>query len=315
MTQWPWIAINQKVGGRSEMDNEIGIVHFPNANSRHNYFTVHNIRAAHEISRGMGTNVGILDHEFAVSKHQALYHSGKDFGGPSTSFEEVEGHGYWMACVVKEIAPECRIHALHVGYPCPPLGDPDTCSKAIFEAINWAVDSGIEILTSSHGMDAYAPRRKEIDAAVSSATQRGTATCFLHYDHPDNILPYGTFPYRSDAYTRHPDINIWHYDYNTLFLSQYQRYLEASKPLRSGDEIPYFSMSSTAPVTGAFVALMMAVQPGLPVSAYRQALIDSSYSWSYVGEASFEQGESPRVADIFRAIQLLSSATPGPAFV
>ena len=41
-------------------------IHFPNANSRQTYFTVHDIWDAWEMSKGAGVRVGILDHSFGV---------------------------------------------------------------------------------------------------------------------------------------------------------------------------------------------------------------------------------------------------------
>ncbi len=285
---------------------DTGTFHFANANSRQTCFTVHNVSGAHALTLGEGVDVGILDHLFAMDRHTDLYASGRDFVGNAGSLAESEGHGFWMASVVREIAPKCRIHALNVFDK-----DPDSFSAAIAAAVRWAASNGINVLTCSHGMYAYNARRADVDAAVAGAVDLGVATCFLHYDHEANMLPYGVFPYLS-GYARTPDLNVWHYDYSVLFCDQYREFLGRSEPPRSGNDIPFFSMSSTAAATGAFVALLMALKPELPPQDYRKILIDTSYAWSYEGVATFETGESPRVADVGRAAALLSGRKGRP---
>ena len=280
--------------------DDLGFIHFPNANSRHTYFTVHKVAAAHRFTKGTGVKVGILDHCFAVRKYSELYVSSLDFVGDTNSLEHEDGHGYWMACALKEIAPECEVYALNVYRE-----NASAFSEAIADSVYWAVENHLNVLTCPHGRYAYDARRKELDAAAEQATEKGIVTCFLHYDHPNNILPWSVFPYNGHEYSREPDINIWQYDYNTLFLEQYKRYRNATEPPRSGDEIPYYSASSTAVVTGGFVALLMRIRPGLPYSVYRQILIETSYRWSYSGQATFERGETPRVVDIERAVEYL----------
>lgn len=277
-------------------------IHFTNANSRPTYFTVHRVAEAHRISTGEDVAVGVLDHSFATTKYEALFTAGRDFVGNPTSLLEDDGHGYWMARVLREVAPTCDIFALNVANE-----DPIRFSGAIVEAIDWAVENGVHVLTCSHGKYVYDAWRDEIDAAVSRAVTRGVATCFLHYDHPYNILTTGAFPYNGHEYNRAPDLNIWQYDYNTLRIQQYEEYLDATEPPTSGNDIPFFSMSSTAAVTGGFVSLLMALQPGLPASRYRDILIETSYSWSYNGAATFEHGEVSRVVDIAAAVERLRS--------
>lgn len=254
------------------------------------------------MSFGTGVRVGILDHCFATTKYQSLYASGRDFASNPDSLQEIESHGYWMACVLREIAPACDIYALNVGDRVP-----DRFAEAIIKAIDWAIENNIRILTCSHGKYVYDAKRTDVDAAVSRAVTHGIVTSFLHYDHPDNILPFGIYPYNGKEYNRTPDINVWHYDYNTLFVRQYQDLIKATDTPRSGNDIPYFSMSSTAAVTGGFVSLLMALEPDLPAGQYRDLLIDTSHPWTYNGTATFEQGEVPRVVDIAAAVHQLRS--------
>lgn len=85
---------------------------FPGANSRATYFTMHNIAAAQDLSRGGGVRVGILDHGFGFDSHRGLYADGVDFrdNGALSAYAE---HGYWMALTLREIAPDVEIVALN----------------------------------------------------------------------------------------------------------------------------------------------------------------------------------------------------------
>lgn len=46
---------------------------FTNANSRETYYTMHNIKSAHQYSKGKGIRIGILDWLFACEKHTDFY--------------------------------------------------------------------------------------------------------------------------------------------------------------------------------------------------------------------------------------------------
>ena len=87
-------------------------IHIPNANSRDTYFTIHNILEAHKYSKGKGVKIGILDWGFGFSEHGELYAGGECFNDNRENFDENSEHGYWMAAVLKEIAPECEVYAL-----------------------------------------------------------------------------------------------------------------------------------------------------------------------------------------------------------
>ena len=87
---------------------------FRGANSHETYFTMHNIRAAHAITKGKGAKIGILDHSFGFDVHPGLYAGGQPFQADdwAQTFHERSHHGYWMALVAHEIAPEAEIYAL-----------------------------------------------------------------------------------------------------------------------------------------------------------------------------------------------------------
>ena len=65
------------------------------------------------MSKGVGIKVGIIDWNFGISEHSDIYTDVLDFTGSSNN--HLSGHGYWMAAVLKEIAPECEVYGLGVG--------------------------------------------------------------------------------------------------------------------------------------------------------------------------------------------------------
>ncbi len=109
------LAVCLPVSMPAQSDSSNTPLVFPGANSRQTYFSIHNIPAAHEISLGEGVRVGILDHSFGHGSHDGLYKGGKDFVGEQGigSLAGNSHHGYWMALVLREIAPRVQIYALN----------------------------------------------------------------------------------------------------------------------------------------------------------------------------------------------------------
>jgi len=250
-------------------------IFIPNANSRETYFTMHNIREAHKYSKGKGVKVGVIDWLFD------------------------NGHGLWMASVLREIAPECEIHTINaVSY------ESDEIRNNLFvSAIDWAIENGMDVLTYSH-MKLNAELTGE---AISKAVRHGITTTFIHNDHPDNIWCGGCMPYYGQGFSREPDINIYHYDYNQLFISQYESYADKiarGEHIGSGNDIPYFSISSTSAVTGGFVAILKSIKPSLTPSECKEILMNTSYPITErIGEHWYDIDVCPRVADIGKAVK------------
>lgn len=283
---------------RAKYDNWI-VVNFPNANSRETYFSIHNIEEAHKSGKGAGIKIGILDWGFGYEEHEGLYAGGLDFSENPENFNHTNEHGYWMANVLKEIAPECEVYALGTFIP----DSEDKWVDAMIAAINWAIANDIDILTLSH-QPLSKKSRPRFDEAVNRAVDRNIVTTFIHYDNPNNILPNGLLEDDS-FYERKPDINIFHYDYNTLFVSQYLEYKE-SGPISNGENIiPYFSISSMSPVTAGFVAILKSINGGLTPAEYKDILIKTSYQTHYKGDAPFEDADVDNVADIGKAVAYL----------
>lgn len=277
---------------------DIPILHFPNANSRPTYLTIHNVPGAWLISKGAGVKVGILDHSFGYDVHKGLYAGGKNFqeGDWGRSFKGESHHGFWMASTLREIAPEAQIYAL--GTYC---SDESDKVDAMVRAIDWAIENDLDVLTYSAG-SFPAETRKRLDSAVDRALANGIVTTFIHYPHAGNVLPTWLGPRTGDD-DREPDVNILQYDYSIVFTRQYVTWMQnkGKHQLRS----PFLSISSTSPVTAGFVALLKSVQPNIRPAAVKQILMKTSR------ETVFEGRRSPRTVDIAAAIQSVTKQTTG----
>ena len=124
-----------------------------------------------------------------------------------------------MALVLKEIAPDVEIYALNISFK-----DEEQKTENMVKAIDWAIDHDLDVLTYSSSRF-LEKNRKKLDEAVDKAMENNIVTTFIHYDHKENILPDGFFAYRGseDYNSRKPDLDIYHFDYNTLFLKDYFR--------------------------------------------------------------------------------------------
>jgi hypothetical protein len=284
---------------------QLDVISFENANSRDTYFTVHKVAQAQKIGKGKGIKVGILDHSFAMNKHQGLYTEGKDFSGKTDLLYDEEAHGYWMASVLREIAPECSIYALNTY-----AFDENQTVKNMVDAINWAIGNKIDILTYS-GEPFNSVNRELVNTAIDKAVQNGIVTTFINNDDENNIYPSCMFPLMSNGMSRPPDLNIFHYDYNSLIIDKYISSVIEKKAVKSGDDIPYFSHSSTSPVTGGFVAILKSINNTLSPKEYKDILIKTSYSTNFYDWNFKEQYECSAVVDIEKAakyVQKISKA-------
>jgi hypothetical protein len=261
---------------------------FPEANSRATYFDIHNVRAAWEISRGAGVKVGILDHSFGYGAHEGLYAGGANFqdGEWGASFKEDSHHGYWMASVLREIAPEVEIYAL-----CTYASDETSRVNAMVRAIEWAIEHDLDVLTYSAARFSEENRSK-LDRAVERAIEHGIVTTFIHYPHPRNLLPtWMGGPSGDDERTA--DVNVLHYDYSVVFTQRYAEWLESGT---KSSYRPFLSLSSTSPVTAGFVAMLRSVAPTMNPEECKRVLVETSRPMDFEGH------RSRRVVDIAAAL-------------
>ncbi|RCX19455.1 subtilase family protein [Anaerobacterium chartisolvens] len=273
-----------------------GLVVFSNANSRDTYSTVHNLKAAQAISTGEGVKVGIMDWSFGYSTHKDLYADAVNFSENKGALDE-ELHGFWMANTLKEIAPDCDIYAL-----CTTDMDEDKQVDNMVKAIDWAIQNNIDVLTYSNASFSEKNRPK-IDEAVNKAVDHGIVTTFIHYDNPNNFYPNGFFD--SSEGKREADVNILHYDYNILIQNKYEKYKSFNgdfSKIKTGDDVPYLSMSSTSPVLAGFVAILKSINPNLSPQDYKDALIKTSYQTEYYDWGFGLKSNISHVADVGKAV-------------
>lgn len=284
-----------------ELDDYDPIIYQENGNSRDTYFTIHHVKEAWQFGKGKGIKVGILDAYFAFDEYPDLYTDGQDFSNEENgdALKKWKSHGWSMAYVLREIAPECEIYALNISHE-----SEDKKVDSLIAAIDWAIQSKLDVLTLSQE-EISKKNRERFDRAVNKAIENGIVTTFIHYDNPKNLLPYSTTPYLKH-YNREPDVNIYHYDYNDINIDLLREFNNRQTPPDSGDDVPYFSYSSMSPVLAGFVAILKSIDNTLTPEEYKQLLIDTSYSMEYKGVMRWENGISEHTVDINKAASVLS---------
>jgi hypothetical protein len=281
------------------MEKKILHINFQNANSRETYYSMHNVKNAHKYGKGKGVKVGILDWCFGQNEYSDLYADCVDMSNSKYFTESKPEHGYWMACALREIAPECDIYAINYLNG----SNSDCFAKEIEQAILWAADNKINILTYSNRAF-KSGERIVVDKAVEIAVSKGMIPTFIPYDNDNNIIP-GALLY-SHYGNREPDVKILHYDYNTLFLDRYEKYKSTTKSdMKSGDDIPYFSISSTSPVLAGFIAIMKSIDDSLTADDCKKILKETSYTACFEGYAPFDDLNPENVADIGKAAEMV----------
>ena len=142
--------------------------------------------------------------------------------------------------------------------------------------------------------------RERFDAEVNKAVEQGIVTTFIHYDNPNNILPWGIWNDGGEEYyDRAEDINIFQYDYNTLFLDNYKEALGDPGFEKGYRDQLYTSVSSMSVVTAGFVAMLKEVDDTLTPAEYKEILTATSHPAEYAGE------KAEHVADIGAAVRYL----------
>ena len=273
-------------------------INFPDANSRDTYDSIHHVKAAQKLSTGAGVKVGIMDWGFGLEEHAGLYAGGKDFTTYSyhdDNFNHTSEHGFWMAQTLKEIAPDVEVYALGTYVP----DSEEEWVDAMIEAIHFAMEQDMDILTLSH-QALSEESRERFDAEVNKAVEQGIVTTFIHYDNPNNILPWGIWSDGGEGYyRREADINIFQYDYNTLFLDNYKEVMTDPEFDRNYKDNLYVSVSSMSVVTAGFVALLQEIDDTLTPAEYKEILIETSRPVEYAGE------KAEYVVDIEAAVRYL----------
>ena len=272
--------------------NRLWHINYNDANTRPTYNDYHHIKAAQQLATGKGVKVGILGKYFGYDANRELFAGGVNFTGDENAFREVDEHGLWMATTLREIAPDAEIYALNAR-----SSNRSAEKKAIVQAVDWAIENNIDILTYS--AQAFRDEdRDEIDRAMKKAIGHGIITTLIHYNLPENILPWGFLSSPTETYKREPDVNIYHFDYNMLLLFKYEKFLaNGSKRTGSWGDLPHFSNSSMSPVLAGIVAMMREIDPQLSPAQIKNILIKTSYTVEYEGNTA------PHVVDAEAALQ------------
>lgn len=293
------VILNIYLVQRFGQSEDIWNINVPDANSRESYVSIHNVKEAQKVSTGAGVKVGILDWGFGFEEHEGLYAGGKDFTSYSyheDNFNHTSEHGFWMAQTLKEVAPDAEVYALGTFVP----DSEEEWVDAMIDAVHWAMDEGIDILTLSH-QEISDENRQRFDAEIDKAVEQGIVTTFIHYDNPNNILPWGIWSDGGEEYyDRAEDINIFQYDYNTLFLDNYRDAVKDPEFEGNYKDQLYTSVSSMSVVTAGFVAMLEEVDDTLTPEEYKAILIETSRPMEYAGE------RAEHVADIEAAVRYLA---------
>lgn len=149
------------------------------------------------------------------------------------------------------------------------------------------------------------------NAAVKSAYDHGIITTFIHNDSIYNLWPFGCLKFFGEKnFSRTPDLNIYHFDYNNIFFEQYEKYLQKisnGEKLQSGDEIPFFSFSSMSPVLAGFVAIIKEIKPLYSFEQIKEILIENSYEITEKSDNWYDLNPCKNVVDLEKTVKSLIS--------
>jgi hypothetical protein len=255
-----------------------------------NHYSIHNLRPAHRITLGGGAKVGILDRSFGLDSHPELYSGGHVFSErPPLEREQANNHrGYWMALALHEVAPDAEIYPLVL-----PSNEEKPLVEAIVEALDWAVEHDLDVVTYCGG-DFPEADRENLDRAVERTVEAGVVVVFLGYSHPLNLLPGGFGSFRQAA-ERAPDLHIFSPDCSAMLTEEVVALIQADDDAIQRSR-PFLGRPNAGSVTAGFVALMRSVDPVATPWKIKRALVESSRPMEYQGLSA------SRVPDAFRAV-------------
>ena len=294
------LAFNVFTVQKIRKDNQIWNLSFQNANSWDNYLSIHHVKEAHEKSKGKGIKVGILDHYFGIKDHKGLYAGEKDFLSRQSDHESISEHGYWLTNTLKEIAPECEVYALST------LESDDEQKKvqAMVEAIDWAIENKLDILTYSEAIIENEDNKVLLDQAVEKAEQSGVIITFIHYEHPNNLEPIGMY-FEDEVLQGQPFVTIYSYDYNLLLKEHFNKFGMGKTGTEETLDL-FFSNSSSSVVTAGMLAILKSINPNLTPAEYREILVQSAHEGVITEPQTLKEIHIKHLADIDAAIQYMN---------
>ncbi len=263
-----------------------------------NHYSIHNLRPAHGITLGEGAKVGILDHSFGLDSHPELYAGGHVFSErhPLKREKDENHRGYWAALALREVAPGAEIYPLVL-----PSAEEGPIVDAIVQALDWAVEHDLDVVTYCGGAFSEGDREK-LDRAVERAVKAGVVVVFLGYSHSLNLLP-GAFGASAKEAHRTPDLQIFSYDCATLLAGEVVALLETDDDAIQRRR-PFLGRPNAGTITAGFVALLRSVDPAATPTEIKKVLVDTSRPVEYRGLSA------PRVPDAFRALTSVSGDGP-----
>jgi hypothetical protein len=208
-----------------------------------------NVPLAWQQSTGKGVTVAVIDQGFHPGNpafegklaDKAAFFPGQDFTGDNNF------HGTSMAKNVLAVAPDVSLVLLHAGesniFP--------LMTKAFAEAIDYAVASEVDVITSSAGPW---PNIPEVHAAIERAIDAGIVFVWFHYTGSNQAVIRPGFFWQS----------AWE-------VGAFDRFLEADKPLdlEAG-------LSNTAPQIAGIAALILQNEPALSPAQVKQRILETS---------------------------------------
>ena len=271
---------------------------FPNANSWDNYFSVHDIKEAQKVSTGKGIKVGILDHYFGCNEHLDLYAGNYDFLDNKNDHDSISEHGYWMACTLKEIAPDVEIYALSTTDK---NGNENNTVQAISRAVDWAIENHIDILSYSDELIKDNINKSILDKAVVKAHNNGILITFIHYDNKFNIKPTTIY---EESEKESNNLTIYPYDYNVLLIKEFKKYGMGKADGKEWVKT-YYSESSMSKVMAGFLALLKERNPNLSPEDYKAILINTVQEKNIVEPNTMKKIKCKNVVNINEAIKYM----------
>jgi len=245
----------------------------PGENIKTNFINYHNIDKTRQITRGRGVKVVVLDWMFNIKSDS----SGKYINPVSLVPNQDIGayqpwHGEWMAEIIHQIAPDCKI--IPVRARPASVENEDALSekpyeKYIIEGIRLAADKGAVAVTNSMGP---LKQSEELNKAVRYAEKRGTVFIDVHPEYLKienkryvlcdsvqlnslivhcGIVSVPEYPRKPDPLR---DIYTWPYQINPVY--------------KDG-----WGYSNGPPIVAGVIALMKAVNSDLSVRQIKNILI------------------------------------------
>lgn len=280
-------------------EKQVWNLSFENANSWDNYLSIHQVKRAHQISKGKGIKVGILDHYFGTKNHEGLYAGEKDFLGKQKEHETISEHGYWLTNTLKEVAPECEVYALST-LDC---NDETKKVQAMVEAIDWAIENKLDILTYSEAIIENEDNKRLLDEAVEKAEQNGVMISFIHYEHPNNLEPIGMY-FEDEVPQGQPFVTIYSYDYNLLLKEHFNKFGMGKTGTEESLDL-FFSNSSGSVVTAGMLTILKSINPNLMPAEYREILTQSAHEGVITEPQTLKEIHVKHLADIDAAIKYM----------